>query len=491
MAYLILSSKRTRQPRIFVRANPKWNPSALWLMTAGVDVVSKKLITTSAYSSFTTNSSGVNLKVTGDAIDRVILNVGDWVKPEANNFSIVAVWTRTDYDRLSVVSKWNTGADPATSDWYLGADNGFTVACGASTYSTTGGYAATNGVEFVSVGVRDGTTIWSDRYLLGQAAGRQTTTNAGITTINNNAARKIKLGEIDYGGGGYSNYIQSPLLALFPYALCVEQAQELAFNPWQLFAPDPRRLWFAPSGGGATIITSSGAASLVAKANAAVAATKTTTTVARSAVAGAATATSIRVGAAAAKATSAGTASTTTIRTATIAANTASAGASAATTLRTGLAAGRLTRSAETTYAAIISGTFTAAGRTPARGTAAYTSTHAAAAAATAATRGTAASTTLRTGIAAARVDARAAVTAAALVAGTVTTSAAAQISARASVGNTTERVAAVAAMLALRGATPAAPELPVIVPPSTRTLSPDHARFGLSPVAPAKPRLG
>ncbi|MBK7592219.1 MAG: hypothetical protein IPI27_13360, partial [Betaproteobacteria bacterium] len=90
-----------------------------------------------------------------------------------------------------------------------------------------------------------------------------------------------------------------------------------------------------------------------------------------------------------------------------------------------------------------------------------------------------------------ARLDARAAVTAAALVAGTVTTSAAAQIGARASVSNTTERVAALAAMLALRGANPAAPELPVIVPPSTRTLSPDHTRLGLSPVAPAKPRLG
>ncbi len=293
---------------------------------------------------------------------------------------------------------------------------------------------------------------------------------------------------------GASDYCEPNAVSLYATwsrQLSDNESVDLTRNPWQLFAPDPRRLWFAPSGGGATIITSSGAASLLAKAAAAVAATKTTTTVARSAVAGTAATTSIRIGAATAKTTSAGAASTTTIRTATIAARATGNGTAAATTLRTGLAAGRLTGSAETTYAAIVSGTFAAAGRTPARGTAAYTSTHAATAAATAATSGTATATTLRTGIAAARLDARAAVTAAALVAGTVTTSAAAQIGARASVTNSTERIAAVAAMLALRGATPAAPELPVIVPPSTRTLSPDHTRLGLSPAAPAKPRLG
>ncbi len=316
------------------------------------------------------------------------------------------------------------------------------------------------------------------------------------TGYNFNPVVNVSVGA-NYTSGAPSNYFNGDIAASFFWNRdlsaqeVAEISAEISANPWQLFAPDSRRLYFGASGGGATIITASGAASLVARAAAAVAATKTAAAASRATIAGTASTTSIRTSALVAKARSAGAAATTTLRTATIAARTVGAGTAATITLRIGLAAGRLTSNAQTTYAAIIAGAFTAAGRTSARGTAAYASTHTATAAATATTSGAAAATTLREGIAVARVDARAAVTAAALVAGTITTTAAAQISARASVSNTTERSAALAAMLALRGANPAAPELPVIVPPSTRTLSPDHTRLGLSPVAPAKPRLG
>lgn len=464
MAYLILPSKRTRQPQGAARID--WsNPLTRGLLGLLVPTVSPGNIVNAADPSvigaITPSRDGLYSRYYGEL---------------STDSRIISATSLSVYARFLTSSSIGAqecvfGRGPTGSSNNIGF--GFHATHNVSAYS--GAIYGGGGYSIVGKPT-GGALVANTQYSIGfshdgsngrcYSDGRLTVGPTAIGSIDTTGRLAINAtstlendGQCAFSVFGYWNRILSDA----DYAA-------IHANPWQLVAPDSRRLWFAPSGG-ATVITSSGAAALVAKATAAYAATHAASAVAR---------TGLRA-----------TAATTSIRTATVAARTTERGTAATTSLRTGIAAGRVSANAATTYSAIVSGTFAAAGRTTARGTAAYASTHNATAAATTAIAGTATTTTLRTGIAAARVDARAAVTAAALVAGTVTTTAAAQIIARASVTNTTERIAAVAAMLALRGANPAAPELPVEIPPSTRSLFPDRSRLGLSPVAPFKPRLG
>ncbi len=201
----------------------------------------------------------------------------------------------------------------------------------------------------------------------------------------------------------------------------------------------------------------------------------------------------------------------------TVAARAWARGADTVAPLRTESASGRIRAKATNTVEHIDAGAVsrTVAGKVRARGAAATLAIRATSIVGRVQARGADNVTSTRLSLAAGRVRGRAAVAAAPVIAGMVTTTAAGRLRARGSSTATLTRLEAVAGRVTARGTDTAnsiraaaaagrlrsrgratagpyvAPELPVIVPPSTRTLSPDHTRLGLSPVAPAKPRLG
>ena len=80
------------------------------------------------------------------------------------------------------------------------------------------------------------------------------TLSGSASTIVNNGAPLV--GRLDYSGSSYYCDATVGMVALGDLDLPSSELQSLSENPWQIFAPDPRRLYFAPSGGGATIFES-------------------------------------------------------------------------------------------------------------------------------------------------------------------------------------------------------------------------------------------
>lgn len=257
MSLIQLRRPWTEQPQGVVDANAELRASALWSGLNGVDVVSGRAPQLSSLASFYPTTSGMSLKVAGTAsLDRAVLNCANADKPGSNDFTVL-IRFRFDGNTgaYAALGRWNTGASISTCDWYLGAPAtfstataAFTVACGSSTYEASVSAAWTVGEEYTMVGVRTGTTL--SVYRLTRSTGAivsASTTNAGITTINSNSARKLKLGEID-AGATYNANISAAIVGILPYG--ASDVLALLRNPWQLFAPRTIPIPLAAAGGG-------------------------------------------------------------------------------------------------------------------------------------------------------------------------------------------------------------------------------------------------
>lgn len=142
---------------------------------------------------------------------------GTWNSFGASNFTVeMLVYKKANssgWSNLCAVGKWNTGGSPGTNEWLLsltsnGSDNNptFSVEVGSTTYSVISSVALTLNTWTHIAGVRNGTSILI--YVDGTLRG--TTTNAGITTINDISGRTMKIGKID-GFTGYTNMRASNL----------------------------------------------------------------------------------------------------------------------------------------------------------------------------------------------------------------------------------------------------------------------------------------
>jgi hypothetical protein len=267
---VIPGGKRTRQPQGPARPNPLFAPAALFSFASPADYVSNKLVTFSASSGIAVNRSGLALAVGGNsALDRAVLNTAtDADNIGAGNFTALTRFIPFDgaglEDGYTAIGRWvSGGAGLTTSDWFLGAGLGFkntsvdfTVAVGGNSYSAAiTGTSWTYGAEYTLIGRRSGTNLYVDRFChtTGVRDGASAN-NAGITTVNYTAARKLLSGEIAYGPE-YNADLQTVVAALFRRSLTDVEVSALIANPWQLFAPSRRVVVFDGAAGTPTAVT--------------------------------------------------------------------------------------------------------------------------------------------------------------------------------------------------------------------------------------------
>jgi hypothetical protein len=252
---MMIKTPWTTQPQQACEIDLKLGPSAAWNFATKRDAVSGLEMVLGADNSSGVWRDGRYINVTGASnLNRVeCVSSVSAIAPGAGDFTVTVTFV---FDGLtggySAFGRWNTGATPSTSDWFLGAGStfgvataDFTVACGSSVYSASAAGAWVVGNKYTFIGRRRGTTIYVDRY--NHTTGvwvSGSTTNAGITTINYNAARKTKLGEIDIGAG-YNIAATYSTAATFKRCLSGAEVRSLSANPWQIFKPLPRRI-FAP-----------------------------------------------------------------------------------------------------------------------------------------------------------------------------------------------------------------------------------------------------
>lgn len=240
--------QRSTQPQASARPNPRLKPSAAWVGSLPFDVVSSLPITRTSSLSVSNNPSGRAYKVAGTStLGRVVLNCGAADKPGAGDFTAVIRFVPTTVAApIYVLGRWNTGASPGTNDWLLLIDLGgtgttqFMVECGLTVYTASTPVAGiVAGNEYTFVARRKGTTISVFRFNSSGDHSMLTgsTTNAGITTINSNGARSLRLGEIDTAAGLNGDMAASHV-GLFPRALTDGEIKALERNPHTLFDVD-------------------------------------------------------------------------------------------------------------------------------------------------------------------------------------------------------------------------------------------------------------
>lgn len=250
-------SRRTSQPNAPVGVS---GPAAAWNFATNHEERSKQRSTVNAGSSRGVGIFGKGVTVGGNVLaDRYICNssqaavdigAGEWT-------GIVTFRYSGPTGAYAAFGRWNTGASPTTCDWYLGANSTFGVATadfvvavgGASPFVASVAAGWTVGQTYTLIGRRRGTTIYVDRYTHSTRAWASgSTTNAGITTINYNSARKTALGEIavDPTYNLDATYFQAQT---YKRCLLDPEIRSLARNPFQVFTPLPRRPFFGVAGG--------------------------------------------------------------------------------------------------------------------------------------------------------------------------------------------------------------------------------------------------
>jgi len=162
---------------------------------------------------------------------------GTWNSFGASNFTVeMLVYKKANssgWSNLCAVGKWNTGGSPGTNEWLLsltsnGADNKptFSVEVGTTTYSVTSSVALTLNTWTHIAGVRSGTSIMI--YVDGVLRG--TTTNAGITTINDISGRVIQIGKI--AGASFYTAMRASNLRLWSVARTATQLLVHRYLVW-------------------------------------------------------------------------------------------------------------------------------------------------------------------------------------------------------------------------------------------------------------------
>lgn len=267
----------TRQPQVRTGGNSKLAASGLWNGAVLVDQISgqRTALATSGAAQVAI-PSGVGIKVSGLAVaDRAILapaysKVGEI---GARDFTAICRFTLDSTNGYNVFGKWNTGGSPTTCEWLLGAGAGFggstadfMIVVGATTYvASITGLSWGVGRTYTIVGRRSGTTIsviLYDSYT--KTISSASVTNAGITSVNTQTGRALKLGEIDLGSA-YNAEITVDIAATFARTLSDTEINVAISNPWQLFAPRRTRRYISlGAGGGARTLTTSLAAAIQA-----------------------------------------------------------------------------------------------------------------------------------------------------------------------------------------------------------------------------------
>lgn len=249
----------TTQPAQVVGARA----AAAWSGAIGVDQVSGRIITPSTSLSSKASRFGRALCVSGTgSLNRAILRPYQGADlPGAGDFTCAILFqfaqVTTGY---AAIGRWNTGGSAGTNDWFLGsAGSGglssgelqFNVEVGSTTYSAANLFAGWNASRpYLLIGRRRGTTIDVLRYDYVAGAWRTgSTTNAGITTINSNSARSLKLGELDTSASLNAD-VDMYGAYLFRRAISDAEVEDLAVNFWRHFGP--QRIWVPVSAGGGT-----------------------------------------------------------------------------------------------------------------------------------------------------------------------------------------------------------------------------------------------
>ena len=263
---IILHGKWTQHPGVFRPINGasplSQKLAGAWNFATEADGVIGKIITRGAGASRSASNYGAGVKVAGTSnLSRCVLNNSGADTPGASDFTVACLFQLDATSGYSAVAKWNTGASASTDDWFLGANNQFSgttadflVAVGSTVYAASiASTSWTAGTTYLLVGRRKGTTIYIDRHDYTNRAKRSASTaNAGITTINSNASRVTKLGEIDAGASLNAN-TTTAFVGMWGRSISDSEILELIANPWQLFAPVKRTIYFETRSPVATI----------------------------------------------------------------------------------------------------------------------------------------------------------------------------------------------------------------------------------------------
>ena len=260
---VIPQQTRISQPSSTPVFNPKLIPAALWLGSqSNRDLISglyPTVVQDVTLNQPSYNGLGVYLNSAAQSTTRRLtlssnasaVSIGDSDFTAFILFQSLGSAVINAY-RLPGINRWNNAISPNTNEWILVIDSTtpkptFMVEVGAVTYSAVATTPSlVNGEWYTLVGIRKGTTIsvYCKRHSTGQI-GFNSTTNAGITTVNNGKPLGTYLGEVK-GAALYDN-MHVPIAGTFKRALVESEIKLLLDNPWQIFEPDRRSIFLPAS----------------------------------------------------------------------------------------------------------------------------------------------------------------------------------------------------------------------------------------------------
>lgn len=510
MAYLILPSRRTRQPQgaVCIDWNNPLTRGLTYLVTAvgGNVYESVRRQFPTSYNGPTIRTSPQGLVAKVDSANQAFEFPASAAVSSAASICAIATYTApaAEYGGIfTLTHSSDSGVDPYAA---VSLKAGATSDRANFNFNANGvNYAVDSGSGGTYIGTPSGgdEEVFFGRFVSGAQTFHYSKNRSALISGTSSQTGSIQFGSgprlvvgEDYRLGIRTAGRSVLVAALWNVALSDNEFIAFKANPWQLFTSD-RKLYFGTSGGTGTTTERTVAARAKARGAATTATTRTTT--------------------AAGRVEARATATTTAIHAGTAAGRIKARGADTVAPLRTESAAGRIRAKATNTVEHIDAGAVSrnVAGKVRARGAAATLAIRATSIVGRVQARGADTVTSTRLSLAAGRVRGRAAVTAAPVIAGMVTTTAAGRLRARGSATATLTRIEAVAGRVTARGTDTAnsiraavaagrlrsrgratsgpyvAPTLPLEIPPSTRTIDRDPARLGFSPISPTKPRLG
>lgn len=443
MPYLIIPSRRTRQPQGFVRVN--WSNQltrglrALWLPNFGGggvrEAVNGLFFPSSGSVSVTAGEYGVGLSLTAGSnyIDCGALASQVVTTQELSVMAIIrpAVLTRGD-----LITRWVQGASYGDQfDLLYGLSSGkpqFYVSNGGSTGISNSG-ASSIALTVGKTSVVGGTASMIESATRVYVDGQLGSSGGVPANISTTSATSYRIGDNIGGDGNYNGDFFGG--AVWDRALPLAEWVELYRNPHQLFTPDPRRLYFdGGAGAGGGVVTESASGRLRARGSETSAPIRAEVVTARRKARAVATTTAVKVEAVVARRKARATDSTSAIRTES--------------------AVCRVKARSTTTVVHIDAGAIVqpVAGRRQVSASITATPIRTEAVVARRQARGSDTVTLTRTESVAARRKARGAVTAAPVVAGMITEAVAGRLRARGGATVTTTRIEVVSARRKARG---------------------------------------
>lgn len=258
MAHLLLPSRRLSQPQTAVGIDPSSpisrglvgyiNPAARDFQAIGAP----SLVMTGVGAALAGNGSSMAFKNVPAFTDAAtILFVGNWLSGSGNH--VASIGTSTTGDQCFIFQSGATGASRPRALIRTAQGGSITTA------ETLG---SGNDTSYPEIGVwvarYDGTTALKI-YRNGEdftGSNANTGASGSMASMNN-----IGLGGTNRGTDAFAGAGQLQTLGLYwNRALSPSEISEISRNPWQLFRPAQRRIYFdAGSGGGSVVGNASGA----------------------------------------------------------------------------------------------------------------------------------------------------------------------------------------------------------------------------------------